>query len=317
MQIPSNNSSSTEGVQSMSGSNMPTTNDTGSWSPADELGNGVAPGVVTASLAPSIPDAPQTLAEALPTVDDDALSEAILPQPPAPSAEFEFSDLLVDVTHDHVEEEVVLIDELDVSHDAELDASDDSEEAHPFAGDVAMTDDATDETTPIDVDEQENATMTISDDTTDLPTLATPEDLIADVLHSAEALEGSLADVLADSDPHPEMEYVAPEPAVDPQSAAKSHSDFNAAVDEASELRRRATEVLNQSQIQAQKLLDSAQRRAAATVSQSDDQSSRVIESARERAVAIVAAATTDLLAELPPRKVPPQNDPPLRRIRA
>ena len=34
-----------------------------------------------------------------------------------------------------------------------------------------------------------------------------------------------------------------------------------------------------------------------------------------ERAVVTVAAATTELLAALPPRKVPPKNDPPLRRI--
>lgn len=34
-----------------------------------------------------------------------------------------------------------------------------------------------------------------------------------------------------------------------------------------------------------------------------------------ERAVAIVTAATRELLAELPPRKVPPKTEPPLRRI--
>lgn len=36
-----------------------------------------------------------------------------------------------------------------------------------------------------------------------------------------------------------------------------------------------------------------------------------------ERAVAQVTAATTELLAALPPRKVPPKNDPPLRRLAA
>lgn len=36
-----------------------------------------------------------------------------------------------------------------------------------------------------------------------------------------------------------------------------------------------------------------------------------------ERAVAVVTAATTELLAALPPRRVPPKNDPPLRRIAA
>lgn len=34
-----------------------------------------------------------------------------------------------------------------------------------------------------------------------------------------------------------------------------------------------------------------------------------------ERAVAIITRATTDLIAELPPRKVPPKTEPPLRRI--
>jgi len=40
-------------------------------------------------------------------------------------------------------------------------------------------------------------------------------------------------------------------------------------------------------------------------------------EEAFERAVAIVTAATADLLASLPPRKVPPKSEPPLRRITA
>ncbi|NNE12642.1 MAG: DUF2277 domain-containing protein [Ilumatobacter sp.] len=34
-----------------------------------------------------------------------------------------------------------------------------------------------------------------------------------------------------------------------------------------------------------------------------------------ERAVRLVAGATTDLLAALPPRKVPPKTEPPLRRL--
>ena len=38
-------------------------------------------------------------------------------------------------------------------------------------------------------------------------------------------------------------------------------------------------------------------------------------ERAFEHAVAIVTAATRDLLRELPPRKVPPKSEPPLRRI--
>jgi hypothetical protein len=40
-------------------------------------------------------------------------------------------------------------------------------------------------------------------------------------------------------------------------------------------------------------------------------------EAAFERAVALVAAATAELLAELPPRRQPPKSLPPLRRLRA
>jgi hypothetical protein len=38
-------------------------------------------------------------------------------------------------------------------------------------------------------------------------------------------------------------------------------------------------------------------------------------EEAFERAVKIITKATTEVLAELPPRKVPPKTEPPLRRI--
>jgi hypothetical protein len=38
-------------------------------------------------------------------------------------------------------------------------------------------------------------------------------------------------------------------------------------------------------------------------------------EAAFERAVAIVTTATAELLASLPPRKVPPKSEPPLRRL--
>ncbi len=38
-------------------------------------------------------------------------------------------------------------------------------------------------------------------------------------------------------------------------------------------------------------------------------------EAAFERAVALVAAATRELLVDLPPRKVPPKTEPPLRRL--
>ncbi|MGI9601102.1 MAG: DUF2277 domain-containing protein [Acidimicrobiales bacterium] len=40
-------------------------------------------------------------------------------------------------------------------------------------------------------------------------------------------------------------------------------------------------------------------------------------EEAFEHAVELVRQATTDLIAALPPRKVPPKSDPPLRRIAA
>lgn len=43
-------------------------------------------------------------------------------------------------------------------------------------------------------------------------------------------------------------------------------------------------------------------------------QPSAATEEAFERAVATIAAATADLLAELPPRKQPPATVPPLRR---
>ncbi|MEQ8839849.1 MAG: DUF2277 domain-containing protein [Acidimicrobiales bacterium] len=42
---------------------------------------------------------------------------------------------------------------------------------------------------------------------------------------------------------------------------------------------------------------------------------SAATEEAFERAVAIIADATTDLIAALPPRKVPPKSEPPLRRL--
>jgi hypothetical protein len=44
-------------------------------------------------------------------------------------------------------------------------------------------------------------------------------------------------------------------------------------------------------------------------------QTSEATAEAFERAVTLVTAATTDLLASLPPRKVPPKTEPPLRRI--
>lgn len=42
---------------------------------------------------------------------------------------------------------------------------------------------------------------------------------------------------------------------------------------------------------------------------------SAATEAAFERAVQLVNDATTELLAQLPPRKVPPKSEPPLRRI--
>ena len=40
-------------------------------------------------------------------------------------------------------------------------------------------------------------------------------------------------------------------------------------------------------------------------------------EAAFERAVSIVADATADLLAAVPPRRMPPRSEPPLRRLAA
>ena len=42
---------------------------------------------------------------------------------------------------------------------------------------------------------------------------------------------------------------------------------------------------------------------------------SAATEDAFERAVAIIAEATTDLIDALPPRKVPPKSEPPIRRL--
>ena len=42
---------------------------------------------------------------------------------------------------------------------------------------------------------------------------------------------------------------------------------------------------------------------------------SAATEAAFERAVAIISQATTQVLQELPPRKVPPKTEPPLRRF--
>ena len=42
---------------------------------------------------------------------------------------------------------------------------------------------------------------------------------------------------------------------------------------------------------------------------------SAATEDAFERAVALVTEATTELLSALPPRKVPPKTEPPLRRL--
>lgn len=44
---------------------------------------------------------------------------------------------------------------------------------------------------------------------------------------------------------------------------------------------------------------------------------SAATEEAFERAVAAITAASHELLEALPPRKVPPKTEPPLRRIRA
>jgi hypothetical protein len=44
---------------------------------------------------------------------------------------------------------------------------------------------------------------------------------------------------------------------------------------------------------------------------------SAATEEAFERAVAVIAEATTELIAELPPRRQPPPTEPPLRRLAA
>jgi hypothetical protein len=42
---------------------------------------------------------------------------------------------------------------------------------------------------------------------------------------------------------------------------------------------------------------------------------SAATEAAFERAVGVIAAATTELLAQLPPRRTPPSSVPPMRRL--
>ena len=42
---------------------------------------------------------------------------------------------------------------------------------------------------------------------------------------------------------------------------------------------------------------------------------SSATEAAFEEAVALVSAATSQVLTALPPRRVPPRNDPPIRRL--
>jgi len=228
--------------------------------PADS----VTPGMLSASLAPSSHinaphiNAPRTLAEALAmVVDDEALSSLVLPPLPLAPPGLMTAENCRNGGDTHflegtAEQEVVVIDDLD-----DCDRGVNNEMANAGLRPTG--------------DHQECIAMTKNEDVdiTETPTLATPDEIIADALQTAEALESSLAYVLADSKQHPDATYTPTSPRADATHAARSHHDFNAAADEASRLRRRATEILNQSQMQAQKVLDSAQRRAAATVSQS------------------------------------------------
>ena len=60
--------------------------------------------------------------------------------------------------------------------------------------------------------------------------------------------------------------------------------------------------------------IEAAARQYARKVS-GVQKTSAATEEAFERAVGVIAAATTDLLAALPPRKQPPKTEPPLRRL--
>ena len=62
--------------------------------------------------------------------------------------------------------------------------------------------------------------------------------------------------------------------------------------------------------------IEAAARQYVRKVSGVQSTSART-EEAFEKAVSIVAAATTELIAELPPRRNPPPSLPPLRRIAA
>ena len=181
--------------------------------PADSM----APGMLSASLAPSSHigtphiDTPGTLAEALPMVDDEALSSVVLPPPPLAPPEVVAAEICTNGGDTHflegtVEQVVVLIDDLDDC--AQGDNNEMADAGLQLTG-----------------DHQECSAMPKSEDVdiTETPTLATPEELIAEALQTAEALEGSLAYVLADSKQHPGATSTATSPVADATSAARSH----------------------------------------------------------------------------------------------
>ena len=85
-----------------------------------------------------------------------------------------------------------------------------------------------------------------------------------------------------DTDPAASSDaQVVPAEAAGRGDAARAHADLNDAVDEASEVRRRAAEVLNHSEVQAQRVLDEAEGRATAMIEAVEARSAEMMERAR------------------------------------
>ncbi len=137
-------------------------------------------------------------------------------------------------------------------------------------------------------------------------TIETAQALIAERLTSVDELERNIDDVRAERDavanevvqdaPTRIVEDL-PLPAVEVLSASRTDASehslgtVNDAIDEATVIRRQAAEVLNQSRIHAQHLLEDAERRGATTVGQFHDQAVQVLDEARDIAAATVQAA--------------------------
>ena len=122
----------------------------------------------------------------------------------------------------------------------------------------------------------------------DRPYEETPTETAAE-----EPLETAAYDPVGESTATEAVAEARPEPlpVSAPIAEAPGSHEINAALDQVALLRERASEVLERSQAQAQKLIDSAERRAAATVTSGDKEASRIIEVARDQAGTLVSSA--------------------------